>query len=419
VSKKKRARHAEQAASAPAAAAGLRDEPLPYAVWGRDGIDAASLAQMDNAMRLPVSLAGALMPDAHVGYGVPIGGVLAVQDAVIPYAVGVDIACRMRLTAFDAPPHMLEAQPDRLAKTLRNHTRFGAGVEWDPPQDDGVLDDPDWQATGLLRSLKDKARRQLGTSGSGNHFVEFGILEVAARDDQLGLDPGRYLALLSHSGSRGTGYQIADYYSRLAKQAHPELAAGGSGDLSRLGWLDMRAEAGQEYWVAMNLAGRYASANHRVIHRLAAKAAGLKSLAVVENHHNFAWVERLPDGRTAVVHRKGATPAGAGALGVIPGTMGDPGYVVRGLGAPAALSSASHGAGRRMSRTQALHAVTKTQRDHYLRDQGVTLLGGGLDEAPQAYKNIDEVMAAQRDLVEQVARFQPRIVMMTDDPRDV
>jgi tRNA-splicing ligase RtcB len=282
-----------------------------------------------------------------------------------------------------------------------------------------VLDDPDWQSAGLLRSLKDKARRQLGTSGSGNHFVEFGALEVAQRDDLLGLEPGRYLALLSHSGSRGTGYQIAEHYSRLAKEAHPELAAGGRGDLSHLGWLELQSEAGQEYWVAMNLAGRYSSANHRVIHRQVAKAAGLKPLAVVENHHNFAWLERLPDGRTAVVHRKGATPAGPGVLGVIPGTMGDPGYVVRGTGAPAALSSASHGAGRRLSRSQALKAVTKTQRDQYLRERGVILLGGGLDEAPQAYKNIDDVMAAQRDLVEPVARFQPRLVMMTDDPRDV
>ena len=397
----------------------LRDKPLPYQIWGETYIDENSRRQMDNAMRLPVSVAGALMPDAHVGYGVPIGSVLATEDAVIPYAVGVDIACRMRLTVFPISPIVLNQQKGKFEKVLQNTTRFGAGVEWNPKQDDEILDDPDWEATGFLRSLKDKAHRQLGTSGSGNHFVEFGAMEVTAKDDALGLEPGEYLALLSHSGSRGTGYQIADYYSKLAKQLHPELKEAGGGDLSNLGWLDINTQAGQEYWVSMNLAGRYASANHRVIHRNVAKAAGLKPAAVVENHHNFAWIETLPDGRQVYVHRKGATPAGDDVLGVIPGTMGDPGYVVRGRGNQASLNSASHGAGRQMSRNEAFKKITKTARDQYLRDKGVTLLGGGLDEAPQAYKNIDEVMSAQSDLVEIIGRFQPRIVRMTDDPRDL
>lgn len=397
----------------------LRETPLPYRIWGEQFIDEGSRRQMDNAMRLPISVAGALMPDAHVGYGVPIGSVLATEGAIIPYAVGVDIACRMRLTVFDLSPIVLNQQKGRFEKVLQTATRFGAGAEWNPRQDDEIMDDPDWEATPLLRSLKDKAHRQLGTSGSGNHFVEFGALELLKEDDALGLKPGQYLALLSHSGSRGTGYQIADYYSKVARNLHPELKEAGGGDLSNLGWLDIESEAGQEYWIAMNLAGRYASANHRVIHRNVAKAAGLKPAAVVENHHNFAWIETLPDGRQVYVHRKGATPAAAGALGVIPGTMGDPGYVVRGLGNAASLNSASHGAGRQMSRNEAFKSITRSERDRYLRERGVTLLGGGLDEAPQAYKNIDEVMAAQSDLVEIVGRFQPRLVMMTDDPRDI
>lgn len=397
----------------------LRSAPLQYPIWGEDLIDVGSRQQMDNAMRLPISVAGALMPDAHVGYGLPIGGVLATRGAVIPYAVGVDIACRMRMSVFDASPTVLAQQKGRFEKVLRNNTRFGAGVEWKPPMDDAILDDPDWEATALLRSLRDKAHRQLGTSGSGNHFVELGELEVLASDAGAGLEKGRWLALLSHSGSRGAGYQIADHYSKLARQRHPELRAAGRGDMSHLGWLELASEAGQEYWLSMNLAGRYASANHRVIHHLVAKAAGMKTVAVVENHHNFCWIEKLPDGEEAYVHRKGATPAGIGALGVIPGTMGDAGYVVRGKGNPSALNSASHGAGRQMSRNQAFASLTRPIRDAYLRDQGVTLLGGGLDEAPQAYKNIDAVIAAQADLVEVVARFRPRIVMMTDDPRDI
>jgi tRNA-splicing ligase RtcB len=399
----------------------LHDAPLPYPVWGKEQIDPNAIHQMDNAMRLPVSAAGALMPDAHVGYGLPIGGVLATEGAVIPYAVGVDIACRMRLSVLDASPDVLNQQKGKFETVLRENTRFGAGVEWKPRQDDDVLDDPDWDALPFLKHLKDKAAKQLGTSGSGNHFVEFGELEVVETRDlasPLGVAPGRYLALLSHSGSRGVGFQIADKYSKLAAQMHPELKQG-KGDLSHLGWLDMASEAGQEYWLAMNLAGRFASANHRVIHRNVSKAAGLKPIAVVENHHNFAWVETLADGREVYVHRKGATPAGAGVLGVIPGTMGDVGYVVRGLGNAASLNSASHGAGRNLSRTQALKTITKTQRDAYLRERGVTLLGGGLDEAPQAYKDINAVINAQSDLVEVIARFKPKIVMMTDDPRDV
>jgi tRNA-splicing ligase RtcB len=284
--------------------------------------------------------------------------------------------------------------------------------------EDRVMDDPDWDALGLIKKLKDKAWRQLGTSGSGNHFVEFGELEVVEDDATFGLKQGKYLSLLSHSGSRGFGAQVAGHYSSIAKNMHPELATAG-GDLSHLGWLPMDSGPGKEYWLAMNLAGKYAQANHRVIHKLIEKASGFDVIAMIENHHNFAWKEVLEDGREVFVHRKGATPAGAGVLGVIPGSMGDPGYVVRGRGLAMSINSASHGAGRLMSRTKANQSITKTMRDAYLREKGVTLLGGGLDEAPQAYKNINEVMAAQSDLVDIVARFKPRVVMMTDDPRDV
>ncbi len=144
----------------------------------------------------------------------------------------------------------------------------------------------------------------------------------------------------------------------------------------------------------MELMGRNASTNHRVIHKNVADAAGLKIASVVENHHNFSWKEQLVDGTDVLVHRKGATPAGAGMLGVIPGTMGDPGYVVRGCGVAESINSASHGAGRQMSRNAALKSITKTMRDAYLREKGITLLGGGLDEAPQAYKSIDTVIGA-------------------------
>lgn len=388
----------------------LKDN-IDYVVWGSE-IDDAAHQQMKNACRLPVSVAAALMPDAHVGYGLPIGGVLATENAVIPYAVGVDIACRVKVTVFDQPGERARKDTDRFASILERETRFGVGGKWrgvERPQHD-VLDE-DWGITPFTKHLKDTAWSQLGTSGSGNHFVEFGEIEFL---EPLGeVVPGNYLAVVSHSGSRGPGAQTADHYSRVARALHPELPK----ELAYLAWLPLGG-VGDEYWAAMELMGRFASANHAIIHKKIARAVSLPVLFSIENHHNFAWREKH-GGREVIVHRKGATPAGTGVLGVIPGSMGDPGYVVRGRGNAASLNSASHGAGRQMSRTAAMKSITKTMRDQYLRDKGVTLLGGGLDEAPQAYKNINEVIAAQSELVHILARFKPRVVMMTDDPRDV
>jgi tRNA-splicing ligase RtcB len=393
----------------------LRGSPLPYRVWGEEFIDEPSHDQMRAAMRLPVSVSGALMADAHVGYGLPIGGVLATDGVVIPYAVGVDIACRMRLSIFDGKPSAIKGMAGKLEKALVQNTSFGMGASWsksDYPDHD-VLDDDDWNATDFVKSLQDKAQAQLGTSGSGNHFVEWGTFNLQEDDEALGLKRGQYLALLSHSGSRGTGYQIADRYSKLAMEQHPDLDK----SVRHLAWLSLDSELGQEYWIAMQLAGRYAAANHEVIHRQVARAAGLKTAATVENHHNFAWKERvrIPGAsvdKAVIVHRKGATPAGVGVMGIIPGSMGDVGYVVRGRGEAESLNSAAHGAGRLMSRKAAKQSITKTERDRYLQILGVKLIGGDLDEAPQAYKRIDDIMAAQADLVDVVGSFTPQIVRM-------
>ena len=393
-----------------------RAEPAEYAVWGAEGIEAAAVSQMEQALRLPVAVAGALMPDAHVGYGLPIGGVLAAHEVVIPYAVGVDIACRMRLSVYPVSPHLLGQRRNDFKRSLIDRTRFGQREGWerhDLPEHP-VLDDPAWDATRLLKSLHVKARQQLGTSGSGNHFVEWGVFRLYADDAELGLAAGEYLALLSHSGSRGVGFKIANTFSELAERER----AGLDDSLRHLAWLSLGSEAGQEYWLSMELAGRFASANHHIIHRRVSEAVGLREVAVVENHHNFAWRERLADGTEVITHRKGATPAGVGTLGVIPGSMGDAGYVVRGRGLALSLNSAAHGAGRRMSRRAALNSIAKGDRDAYLRERGVTLLGGGMDEAPQAYKDIQSVIAAQDDLVEVIGTFTPRVVRMADEAGD-
>jgi tRNA-splicing ligase RtcB len=392
----------------------LLESPVPYPIWGRENIDDGAVAQMDNAMRLPVSVAGALMPDAHIGYGLPIGGVLATDNAVIPYAVGVDIACRMRLSLYEVSPILLGQKPGMFEDALWNETAFGMGAKWTGSKkaQHAVLDDEAWYATPQLRLLKDTAMNQLGTSGTGNHFVEWGSFHLT--EPMFGLEPGIYLALLSHSGSRGVGAKIADRYSKLAREKHPDLDA----SVKYLAWLSLDSEDGQEYWISMELAGRFASANHNIIHHRVAAAVGLKEVAVVENHHNFAWHETLPDGHKVVVHRKGATPAGVGVLGIIPGSMGDAGYLVRGKGVASSLESASHGAGRLMSRRVALESISKSAREEYLKKNNVTLLGGGMDESPQAYKPIEAVIKAQTELVEVLGKFTPRIVRMADEPGD-
>lgn len=380
-----------------------RPEPAPYHIWG-ENLDSGAIDQMRNAVRLPVAVAGALMPDAHQGYGLPIGGVLSTDNAVIPYAVGVDIACRMKLSVLDIPVDQMERLDKQLKRALERQTVFGVGGEMKKPLDHPVME-RDWSITPLTGQLYDKARVQLGTSGSGNHFVEFGILTLDQME--LGLAAGRYLALLSHSGSRGAGAAVAGHYSRLAMDLHPQLPA----ELRRLAWLDLDSDAGREYWAAMNLMGEYASANHALIHQRVSGALEAHIIAGVENHHNFAW-EEIHDGRTVIVHRKGATPAGPGVLGVIPGSMASPGFVVRGLGNALSLHSASHGAGRRMSRTEAKKQFRWGSVNQMLREAGVQLLSAGLDEVPGAYKDIHQVMADQADLVRIVARFDPKIVKM-------
>lgn len=387
----------------------LNDNPADYKVYGAAAIDPGAIKQMDFAMRLPVTVGGALMPDAHQGYGLPIGGVLAAKNAVIPYGVGVDIGCRMALSIYDIPYSVIDE--DKLKKMLVNETRFGAGHGFQGKYraEHAVLDNDAFNMTPFVKQLKDKAWSQLGSSGGGNHFVEFGVIEFAQRDEALNINAGKYLALLSHSGSRGFGATVAGYYTRLAKDLCklPKEAA-------NLAWLDMNKAEGQEYWMAMNLAGDYAAACHQVIHHKIGALVGGQLLATVENHHNFAWKEQL-NGEEVIVHRKGATPAGKGVMGIIPGSMAAPGFLVRGKGEEAAINSASHGAGRQLSRTRAEKEISKVDMAAVLAANNVTLIGAGLDEAPMAYKDIHAVMAAQEALVDVVAKFSPRIVRMADD----
>lgn len=386
----------------------LNKTRIDYRIYGASEIEAGARHQMEIAMKLPVTVAGALMPDAHQGYGLPIGGVLATHHAVIPYGVGVDIGCRMCLTAYPLDEIYLNRHRSNLKQMLMDNTSFGNEVLKRPKEHD-VLDSNLFKEIAILKPLQGRAARQIGSSGSGNHFVEFGLMEVGA-SNEWNLAAGKYLALLSHSGSRGLGAEIARHYTKVAKQVCLL-----PGDASSLAWLDLDTEAGQEYWLAMNLAGEYASANHHQIHERIGAALGERALLMVENHHNFAWKETLGDGTEVIVHRKGATPAGMGVLGIIPGSMTAPGFIVKGKGSAESLNSASHGAGRLMSRTAAKQSITNKMVRQELEKHGVDLLGGGLDEAPMAYKDIRKVMHEQDELVEVLGTFVPKIVRMCGD----
>jgi tRNA-splicing ligase RtcB len=378
-------------------------------VYGGKEIEAGARKQMDLAMRLPVAVQGALMPDAHTGFGLPIGGVLATRNAVIPFAVGVDIGCRMALTIIDESDSFFRSNGHRMKEALRMHTHFGMEGGLDKVREHEVMDSAVFGATPMLKRLQGKAAKQLGTSGGGNHFVEFGSVELT-EGNKLGLPAKKYVGLLSHSGSRGLGATIAQHYTRIAMDTCklPREA-------QQLAWLDMNTEAGQEYWLSMNLAGAYAKACHDSIHATLLHTLGVAPLAVIENHHNFAWKECMPDGTEAIVHRKGATPAHAGEWGIIPGSMTTAAYIVTGNGVGQSVQSASHGAGRAMSRQRAKENMTASGLRQLLGKADVELIGGSVEENPLAYKDIDLVIAAQKDLVTVEGKFYPKIVRMNKD----
>lgn len=382
-----------------------------YTIYGEEGIDAGAIQQMDMAMKLPIAVAGALMPDAHQGYGLPIGGVLAAKNAVIPYGVGVDIGCRMCMTVYDLPESFLQKNQGKLKKDLTANTRFGMAA-FKKPIDHEVLERREFQEIRLLTTLKDRAWQQIGSSGGGNHFVDIGIADIPEALPYLNLRKGRYLAVLSHSGSRALGANIARHYTNLAKELCKL-----PGEARNLAWLDLDTEEGQEYWLAMNLAGDYASACHHQIHDRISGALGEQPVTMIENHHNFAWKEKDAFGNELIVHRKGATPASLGATGIIPGSMTSPGYIVKGKGEALSVNSAAHGAGRVMSRTQARKILSKTEVSSFIHKAGVEVIGSGLDESPMVYKDIRKVMEYQRDLVDVMGTFFPKIVRMCGDER--
>ncbi len=404
----------------------LLEKPQPYAMYGTPGVhfDYGVVEQMNTVSRLPVFAKGAVLPDAHKGYALPIGGVAALHRAVSPYGVGVDIACRMCMTIFEdlSPAEMMDKR-DALFSDLVAETRFGFEDFANKPRKHPVMDDSMWTNKSLpLHRHVDRASKQLGSSGGGNHFADLMRGTVVKSVPWLPLPVGaEFTALLTHSGSRGVGHKMATYYSHVAQQKTALIARGIP---KEYGWLSIDEDAGREYLEVMRLMGRYAQANHHLIHAHFLKRTGLTPLAVtgteiklpmgaphfsvIENHHNFAWVED-----DWVIHRKGATPAGVDVAGLIPGSSGTKSFLVNGLGHPDSLASSSHGAGRPFSRSEAKRRHDPEFVKSWMRQHDIAHQSVAADETLMAYKDIETVIGLQDGiLVDIVAEMFPVAVRM-------
>ena len=372
----------------------------------------------------------ALMADGHVGYVMPIGGVAAYRDLVSVVGVGFDIACGNAAIRTDVTLDTLGRTPEEVHRTLTkvadavaDTVSFGIGRRNradDAPVDHPLFEDAAWDAVPAKhrQALRVKARQQLGTVGSGNHYVD-----VFA--DETGT-----LWIGVHFGSRGFGHTVASAFLAIGQGK-----AWGDRAPEQEVLLPLGAPVGHDYWHLMNLAGQYAYAGREWVARKVVELLGGREVELVHNHHNFAWKESH-GGEEVVVIRKGATPAFPGQLGFIGGSMGDDAVIVRGtLDANASdeirdaqregLFSTVHGAGRVMSRTAAAGKrnrrtgrvispglVSPEMMDAWVREKGVILRGGGLDESPHAYRRLPKVLAAQQDTIEILHTLRPLVVVM-------
>ena len=366
----------------------------------------------------------ALMADGHLGYVMPIGGVAAYTEQVSVVGVGFDIACGNAAIRTDLTLHGTPGLIDRLpqiADEIQDVVSFGVGRKNrsdDAPVDHPLFGSAAWNALpGHAREgLRSKARAQLGTVGSGNHYVDVFVDEADA------------IWVGVHFGSRGFGHTVASGFLALSQDAK-----WGQRVPEREALLPLDQPIGQDYWSLMSLAGEYAYAGREWVARKVVSLLDGQEQELVHNHHNFAWRERHDD-RDVIVVRKGATPAFPGQKGFIGGSMGDDAVIVQGASAPGspvetlqreALFSTVHGAGRVMSRTEAAGkrnwrtgkvlkpgVVSPEMMQSWIREKGVILRGGGLDESPHAYRRLPSVLDAQRGTIEVLHTLRPLIVVM-------
>jgi tRNA-splicing ligase RtcB len=366
----------------------------------------------------------ALMADGHLGYVMPIGGVAAYRDKVSVVGVGFDIACGNAAIRTDlslgGTPGLIDRLPT-IADEIQDLVSFGVGRKNrsdDAPIHHPLFDSPSWEAVPrhARDGLRAKARAQLGTVGSGNHYVDVFVDETDA------------IWVGVHFGSRGFGHTVASGFLALSQDRQ-----WGSKVPEREVLLPLEMPLGHDYWALMTLAGDYAYAGREWVARKVVSLLGGRELDLVHNHHNFAWREQH-DGQSVIVVRKGATPAFPGQRGFVGGSMGDDAVIVEGTSAAAAATaelqrdamySTVHGAGRVMSRTEAAGkrnwrtgeilkpgAVSPAMMHAWVRDKGVILRGGGLDESPHAYRRLPDVLSAQKGTIEILHTLRPLIVVM-------
>ncbi len=381
----------------------ITTERIPIKLW-LDDIDDEALQQAVNLANLPFAFRHiAIMPDSHVGFGMPIGGVLATIDTIVPNAVGVDIGCGVVAQMTELKLIDLKELKE-IVRLIR--ARIPVGYSHNKEKQDVMLMPEISDDTPVCGVLFEEARYQLGTLGGGNHFIEI----------QRGSDG--YIWIMIHSGSRNLGKQVADYYNREAREENKRWYS--KDDNKELAFLPISTETGRQYVKEMQFCVDFALSNRTLMMN---KIIGcfdqvLKKDIIGNNKminiaHNYAARE-THFGKEVIVHRKGATSARTGEIGIVPGSQGTKSYIVEGLGNPESFMSCAHGAGRRMGRNQAIKTLDLKEEIELMNRQGI--IHGirspkDLDEAASAYKDIDLVMENQKDLVKVLVELKPMAVV--------
>jgi tRNA-splicing ligase RtcB len=378
----------------------IATEKVPIKIW-TDYVEEGALEQAKHLANLPfVFKHVALMPDVHQGYGMPIGGVVATRKVIIPNAVGMDIGCGMMAIKLN----LTEVDKETLKQIVEDIRRvIPVGFKHQAePQDERFMPHDDIDYNSVVAQEYQNARTQLGTLGSGNHFIE------------IQKDTDGYIWIMLHSGSRNLGAQIARHYDKIAKQLNERWFSSVPAEWD-LAFLPADSEEGQQYIKEMNYAVDFAKANRQLMMQriLDVIAANITEEVVPDDpiniSHNFAALEHH-FGQNVWVHRKGATKASKDTVGIIPGSQGSKSYIVKGLGNPQSFMSCSHGAGRRMSRNEARKVLTIDEEQKKIESIGaINYITEEiqLDEAPSAYKDIEDVISNESDLIETLVELRP------------
>src|ERR1700716_1389908 len=366
----------------------------PLKIFGEH--DDATVAQMRNCMAVGNVVAGVICADGHLGYAQPVGGVIAYEKQISISGVGFDIGCGNMAVRLDTPFSAIEGRIGEIIRDVQKVISFGVGRTNDERVEHELFDDSDAWRESDMGEYRQKPVTQLGTVGSGNHYVD------------LMRDEAGYVWIGVHFGSRGLGHTSATRYLK---------AAGGKDGMVPPAVIDENSELGRRYIAAMELAGRYSYAGREWVIERVRKIIGGAVTDMVHNHHNYAWRENH-GGRDLWVVRKGATPAFPGQRGFVGGSMGDEAVIIEGVDGPearASLYSTVHGAGRLFGRKEAKRRFTRAEMDAWLQDRGVTLVGADLDESPMAYRRLPEVLAQHAGSVKVLHTLRPFAVAMAGD----